>query len=183
MSPHTVIVCGDTEEELKAPAWAKDYLPPENEALYLFWPRGLGKRGQWTHKSPPNTVERSLALLGQTVDTGRVRDIINVAQVCKDDTIGTPFGRLVGRGQAGILAAYAALYVPSVKEVVIIDPPASHRDGPTFLNVLRVLDIPEALGMLAPHVKLTLINGKDKAFDRTAQLYKIAGAEDKFERK
>ena len=91
--------------------------------------------------------------------------------------------RLIGRGQAGVIAAYAALFEPSVKEVVIIDPPASHRDGPIFLNVLRVLDIPEALGMLAPDVKLTLVNGKDKAFDRTAQLYKIAGAEDKFQRK
>ena len=55
-----------------------------------------------------------------------------------------------------------------VDEVVILDPPTSHRDGPHFLNVMRVLDIPEALGLLAPDVKLTLIgkNAKDKAFDR-----------------
>jgi len=90
--------------------------------------------------------------------------------------------RVIGRGQAGILAAYAALFEPSIKEVVIIDPPTSHKDGPIFLNVLRVLDIPEALGMLAPEVKLTIINGKDKAFDRTEQLYKLAGAEDKLKR-
>jgi hypothetical protein len=90
---------------------------------------------------------------------------------------------LVGKGQAGILAAYAALFEPSIKEVVLIDPPASHKDGPIFLNVLRVLDIPEALGMLAPDVKLTIINGKDKAFDRTELLYKLAGAEANFSRK
>jgi len=57
------------------------------------------------------------------------------------------------------------------------------EDGPIFLNVLRVLDIPEALGLLAPDVKLTIVNGKDKSFDRTEQLYKLAGAEGKFERK
>jgi len=57
-----------------------------------------------------------------------------------------------GRGQAGILAAYAALFEPSIKEVVIIDPPASHNTGPHFLGVLRVCDIPEALGLLAPNV-------------------------------
>ena len=90
---------------------------------------------------------------------------------------------LTGRGQAGVIAAYAALFEPSIKEVVIFDPPTSHKDGPIFLNVLRVLDIPEALGLLAPHVKLTLVNAKDKAFDRTAQLYKLADAEDKFVRK
>ena len=66
---------------------------------------------------------------------------------------------------------------------MISDPPKSHKEGPYFLNVLRVLDIPEALGLLAPNVKLTLVGAKDKAFDRTAQLYKLAGAEDKFVRK
>ena len=58
----------------------------------------------------------------------------------------------------------------------------SHRDGPIFLNVIRFLDIPEALGLLAPR-PLTLINAKDKAFDRTAEIYKLAGAADKFQRK
>ena len=82
---------------------------------------------------------------------------------------------MIGRGQAGILAAYAALFEPSIKEVVIIDPPTSHREGPIFLNVLRVLDIPEALGLLAPHVKLTLVNAKDKAFDKHGAALQAGG--------
>ena len=90
---------------------------------------------------------------------------------------------MIGFGQAGILAAYAALFEPSIKEVVIIDPPRSHKEGPYFLNVLRVLDIPEALGLLAPDVKLTLINARDPAFDRTAAIYRLAGAGEKFVRK
>ena len=80
------------------------------------------------------------------------------------------------------LSAYAALFEPSIKEIVLIDPPTSHKDGPIFLNVLRVCDIPDALGMLAPR-KLTIIGGKDKAFDKTAEIYKRAGAADKFIRK
>ena len=84
-------------------------------------------------------------------------------------------------GQAGILAAYAALFEPSIKEVIVIDPPKSHKEGPHFLNVLRVLDIPEALGLLAP-TPLTIIGGLDPAFDRTAEIYKLAGAGDKLKR-
>ena len=91
--------------------------------------------------------------------------------------------KIIGKHQAGILAAYAALFEPSIKEVVIVDPPKSHKEGPYFLGVLRVLDIPEALGLLAPNVKLTLINARDPAFDRTEQIYKLAGAADKFNRK
>jgi len=75
------------------------------------------------------------------------------------------------------------LFEPSIKEAVIIDPPKSHKEGPYFLGVLRVLDIPEALGLLAPNVKLTLINARDPAFDRTEQIYKLAGAADKLVRK
>ncbi len=67
---------------------------------------------------------------------------------------------------------------------MIVDPPTSHRDGPHFLGITRVLDIPEALGLLAPNIKLTLVgkSAKDKAFDRTAAIYEAAGAKDKFTR-
>ncbi|HZY84046.1 MAG TPA: prolyl oligopeptidase family serine peptidase [Gemmataceae bacterium] len=145
---------------------------------YLFV-RGVA--GEWTKKSPPNYVERAHALLGSTVDLGRVRDIAATAKYLKEKENADL--TLIGVGQAGVLVAYAALFEPSIKEVILIDPPASHRDGPIFLNVLRVLDIPEALGLLAPDVKLTLVNAKDKAFDRTAQIYKLAGAADRLHRK
>ena len=158
-------------------------------AMKVFWKKvgddalvaGVNARGtgadRWTRKNPPNTVERSLPLLGQTADSGRVRDVAAMLA-------GQPGKvRLVGTGAAGVIAAYAALFVPGkVDELVIADPPASHRDGPHFLNVLRVLDIPEALGLLAPDVTLTLIgkSAKDRAFDKTAAIYKLAGAADKF---
>jgi cephalosporin-C deacetylase-like acetyl esterase len=135
----------------------------------------------WTKKSPPNYVERAHALLGRTVDAGRVRDIIATFKYLQEKEKTAP--QVLGEGQAGILAAYAALFEPSIKEVVIIDPPTSHMQGPYFLNVMRVLDIPEALGLLAPNVRLTLVNARDPAFDRTAEIYRLAGAADKFQRK
>ena len=147
-------------------------------------PRG-GLYSKWTSKNPPNTIERSLVLLGQTVDSGRVREVAALLVSHREEAKGKHKLRLTGLGPAGIVAAYAALFVPgAVDEVVIADPPLSHRDGPHFLNVLRVLDIPEALGLLAPEVKLTLVgkNAKDKAFDRTAAIYELAGAKDKFKR-
>jgi dienelactone hydrolase len=155
-------------------------IPIRGSYLTHLFPEG--KSWEWTRKSPPNFVERSHALLGRTVDQTRVRDIIASAKWMKtEEKINDLI--LMGYGQAGILAAYAALFEPSIKEVVIIDPPKSHKEGPYFLGVLRVLDIPEALGLLAPNVKLTLINARDPAFDRTEQIYKLAGAADKLVRK
>src|SRR5262249_27361222 len=118
---------------------------------------------------------------GRTVVSGRVWDVTPITRLTRP---GEPPVRLVGRGHASVIAAYAVLIDPGLaQELVMIDPPTSHRDGPHFLNVDRVLDLPTALGLLAPDVKLTLINAKDPAFDKTAAIYKLAGAADKFERK
>ena len=144
--------------------------------VQLLSPRGVGKNA-WTRRSPPNYVERAHALLGRTVDQGRVWDAVaavrwlQIARTCKS-------WEVAGRGRAGVLAAYAALFEPSIAGVIAVDPPASHRDGPYFLGIQRVLDVPEALGLLAP-LPLTLVNAGDKAFERTARIYKLAGAADR----
>jgi hypothetical protein len=163
-------------DDKSSPDW-RSYLKGSNYRVLA--PRGVVDGG-WTKKSPPNYVERAHALLGRTVDEGRVWDVIAVVkrlQQGRKEPI-----RVIGLGQAGVLVAYAALLEPSLQDVVLIDPPASHRQGPIFLNVLRVLDVPDALGLLAPR-PLTLVNAKDRAFDRTAEIYKLAGAADRLRRK
>jgi dienelactone hydrolase len=176
-----IVLNPDEDHQTEAASWAKRY--PDDGFVLAVYPRGGGPY-RWTRKNPPNTVERSLPLLGQTVDTGRVWDVATMSQTA----IGRKL-RVVGRGPAGVLGAYAAYFTVTraghnlIDEVIILDPPTSHRDGPHFLNVERVLDLPTALGLLAPDVKLTLINAKDPAFDKTAAIYKLAGAADKFERK
>jgi hypothetical protein len=115
------------------------------------------------------------------VDDGRVWDILAASRHVREEQKEVGF-TLVGDGQAGILAAYAALFEPAIKEVIVINPPKSHMEGPHFLGVLRVLDIPEALGLLAP-TPLTIVGGNDPAFDRTAEIYRLAGAADKLTRK
>ncbi|MCH2570409.1 MAG: hypothetical protein MK103_03465, partial [Planctomycetes bacterium] len=54
--------------------------------------------------------------------------------------------------------------------------PRFSEGGPHLLNVTRVLDIPEALGMLAPR-KLILLGG-DSAFQRTHKIYQLSGFAD-----
>ncbi len=147
------------------PAWAEGITRPQ-----LFQPPT-----GWTMKSPPNTVERSLALLGMTTDSLRVAALVRACEAA-----GEPV-QVVGKGEAGIIAAYAALFCPKIERVTVIDPPASHHEGPKFLGVLKICDIPEALGCLAPR-ELTLIGARDPAFDRTVELYRLAGAGDKLKR-
>ncbi len=149
-----------------APDWASNITRPQ-----LFQPSA-----GWTRKNPPNTIERSTALLGLTTDSLRVASLIRAwesqAEPCS----------VIAKGDAAVLAAYAALFSPKVGSLTLIEPPVSHHDGPYLLGVLKICDIPEALGALAPR-PLTLIGAKDPAFERTAELYKLAGAADNLIRK
>jgi dienelactone hydrolase len=176
-TPFDAIPNPDENEAGAIKTWDK-YLDKPSGMTFI-WLRGCGTN-RWAQKSPPNTVERSLVLLGQTADAGRVRDLAAIK--LNPHVHGST--TLVARGPAGIVAAYSTILFPgATKELVILDPPPTHRDGPHFLNIDRVLDLPTALGLLAPDVKLTLIHAKDPAFDKTAAIYKLAGAADKFERK
>jgi hypothetical protein len=177
-APGLLLVLNEDESRETLPEWAKPLA--KERRLAIVEPRGTGA-SRWTRKSPPNYVERAHALLGRTVDQGRVWDVAAVLRHLRKQSEWKTQWAVAGRGPAGVIAAYAALLEPSVEEVICVEPTASHRDGPYFLGVLRVLDVPEALGLLAPR-RLTLIGAKDKAFDRTAALFEVAGASDRLRR-
>jgi len=153
------------------------------DEVCLCAPRGVD-RTRWTRKNPPNYVERSHVLLGRTVDAGRVWDVAAVARYlygkhgCKRPVY------VLGEGPAGVLAAYAALWEPEIAGAILNKPPLSHMeaDAPALLNVLRVCDIPEVLGMLAPR-PVVVYAAPSPSLDKTAAIFQAAGAAGKFSRK
>jgi dienelactone hydrolase len=164
-----LIVLGPDESLDAKPDWLARVAG--DAAVLLVAPRGTGPT-RWLDPAP-FAIQRSLALLGRTVDSGRLEDVLVVtAQVTRGNSSAKWI--IAGSGEAGVIAAYAALFDPRLAEVVVVNPPASHRDGPIFLNVLLVLDIPEALGMLAPR-PLTIHTSQPTAFARTASIYGVAG--------
>ena len=79
----------------------------------------------------------------------------------------------------GILALYAALFDERIQEVILNDPPASHWQRPALLNVLRVTDIPEVAGALAPR-RLVSLTKLPETFDYTQHLYQLQRASRQF---
>jgi dienelactone hydrolase len=152
------------------------------EAVYICEPRGVGGT-RWTRKNPPNYVERSLYLLGRTADSGRIWDIVAAAKYARAQL---PQGcELVAaaEGRSAVLAVYAALLAPEISSLVLVNPPVTHMDNsaPVLLNVLRVCDVPEAVGMLAPR-PVQLLEPGPELLDRASAIYRIAGAPEKLTR-
>ena len=162
-----IVILNEGEKDDETPDWVKPIVG--NKPVLLLSTRGVGPT-TWTRKNPPNTIERSLALLGRTKDSCRVFDILAVMRKLKAEKGPRSF-RITGRGAAAILAAYAAVFESSLTQVVAVNPPSSHRPtegfvggNPAILNVLRVLDIPDLFGLLAPR-KLTILGGDEEVFN------------------
>ena len=148
----------------------------EGDHVYLCTPRGLGPT-RWTRKNPPNYVERCHVLLGRTVDTGRVWDVAAMVRHLRAKYDGEAAVCVAGQAAAGVLGAYAALWEPDVAEVVLNRPPLDHMlvEAPQFLNVLRVCNVPDALGMLAPR-PLKVLGPGGGPLKKVARIYASAGA-------
>jgi hypothetical protein len=103
-------------------------------------------------------VRRRFALLGRTFDDGQVWDarraIAALRMISKDTKI-----ILHADGQMAAIALYAGLFEPSVERFELYDLPTSHRDGPAFLNVMRVLDMPQAVALAFP--RSVVLHGAD----------------------
>jgi dienelactone hydrolase len=152
----------------------KNISTDQKAAVFTLEPRGIGAT-RWTTKNPPNYVERAHYLLGRTVDSGRVWDIIATARYLKAHYPGKKI-LVEGEGAAGILAVYSALLEEDIAGVLLGKFPLSlmQEGAPTLLNALRVADIPETLGMLAP--KILSIAPPDQTPEKTTQIYAAAGA-------
>ena len=129
------------------------------QPLALAWvaPRGLGLTA-WSGESNKIThIRRRFMLVGQTVDSLRVWDIRRAVSALKT-LPGWQESRLTVRAQGALAcdALYAAVLEPGVGELELWQLPASHQVGPDYLNVLRVLDVPQAVGLAAERTRILL---------------------------
>lgn len=121
-------------------------------------PRGIGPTG-WTDlpANKQTQLRRRLVLLGETLESGQVWDTVQAAAALR--SIGgfekIPLW-LKAQKTAAANALYASLFIPDVKQLDLHALPASHRDGPTYLNVLRHLDLPQAVALAAERSTLAL---------------------------
>jgi hypothetical protein len=173
------------------PAWKESRFAQHKKAMEAYgWayaviaPRGVGPT-RWSEKSrfdgrpAAQQIKRRFYLLGQTLEGMQVWDVARgVASLAGVRGLEKVPITLQGRGVMGGIALYAAIFSPSVKALELWHPPASHKIGPTFLNVLTVLDMPQAVALACDRCRVTL-HVKDekegKAWDWAAKLQKAMG--------
>jgi hypothetical protein len=108
----------------------------------------------------------------------RLKDVMAAALALRELEGADPERTMVvGKGVSGALGLYAAILDPRIHQVMLMDPPVSHRQGPIFLNVMRYTDLPEAAALLAPR-RLNFYGHIPPEFEYTRKIYAAAGKED-----
>ena len=94
-------------------------------------------------------------LLGQTLDGMRVWDVRRSIQALRQVELvnDVPVALKGQRLTAGIVL-YASLFEPDIAGLDLWHLPSSHRDGPVFLNVLRYMDLSQAVAMAAERTQV-----------------------------
>jgi hypothetical protein len=135
----------------------RDRLKDEPVAVVWLAPRGVGA-ADWDGTTRQSVhVRRRFMLLGQTLDGMRVWDIRRALEVLhehrsfRDRAI-----RLRGEGDMAVNTLMAAAFESNWAELELGGVPTTFRDGPDYLNVLQVLEVPQAVAMAAEHGRVRL---------------------------
>ena len=146
--------------------------------LLVVYPRGVGEAG-WDKTFWKDTLRNAMHI-GQTVDSMRLFDVLLALEALRGES-GLDRERIMilGKGISGVLGLYAAILDPGVQQVMLMDPPVSHVQGPIFLNVLRYTDLPEAAALLAPR-RLNFYARVPAAYEYARSIYGLYGKPDHF---
>jgi len=130
----------------------------QSRAVFAYFaPRGIGPTRWTTDPREQTHIRRRFMLLGQTLDAMRLYDTCRaIAALREIDTVRDLPLTITATDTAAGLALYAALFEPAVDRLQLYNLPASHRTAPIFLNVLRYLDIPQTLALVAENTRVEL---------------------------
>src|SRR5438093_19349 len=122
--------------------------------VVFFAPRGIGPN-RWQQPDRKQVqIQRRFMLLGQTLDGMRVWDIRRAIQAVQKSN-DLPLW-IEADGNMAVNGLYASLFEPNITRMALSDVPSSHLNTVDYLNVMRVLDIPQTVALAAERAPLQL---------------------------
>jgi dienelactone hydrolase len=150
--------------------------PTSFDVRAFLYPRGVGPSTWSGDEKKQIQIRRRFMLLGQTLEGMQVWDVRRAIQAVRAAPGLKDLPVVVeARGELAGVALYASLFEPPVAELRLHDLPKSHMQGPHFLNVLRVLDMPQALAMAAERGKVTVYQSGTEGWEFATETAKRLG--------
>ncbi len=139
--------------------------------------RGIGPTAWEDNKRKRTQIRRRFVLIGESLDGMRAWDVrkalhaVREIPECKNRKI-----KLRARGVAAGITLFASLFETGVSELTLQDLSGSQATGAIFLNVLRVLDTPQAIAMAAQQCPVRLIEAAENVEAYATQIRNLPGS-------
>jgi hypothetical protein len=149
-------LAGISTNDLTPPEKLSLTMPRPHEAAACFAPRGVGLTAWSGGDARLTKIRRRFMLLGQTLDGMRVWDIRRAVQALRAlPGMDKAKINVQAGGSMAVNALYAALFEPDVRQLELTDLPKSQqREGPDYLGVLKITDIPQVKEVVAKQAEL-----------------------------
>ncbi len=145
-------------------------------ALAFLPSRGIGPTAWSGDDKAQMHIKRRFMLLGQTLEGMRVWDIRRAIETLRRTEFGAPRDvQLAGERYQAVNALYASLFADGVGAIELIAPPVSHQTGPDYLNVLRFLDVPQAVALAAEKRPVKFLRSNPEDWTWAAQTARRLG--------
>jgi cephalosporin-C deacetylase-like acetyl esterase len=100
-------------------------------------------------------MKRQAMVAGTTLESMQVYEILRSLEFLRSQPEIDPARMtVVGQGETGINGLYAALLNENIERVMLASPPASHRQGPHYLGILKYTDIPVVIALIGGKLRL-----------------------------
>ncbi len=171
-------IAGEKDEKFLENIRSVNQLVPS--LLAFVAPRGIGATAWKQDERTQTQVQRRFMLLGQTWHGMQVWDVRRALQALRKvkGEMNTPVAVASERGMAGI-ALYATLFEPNIRDMELRELKPTHREGPIFLNVLRFLDMPEAIAIAAEKSEIAIFQSDKTGWEYPEAVAKALGWEQK----
>jgi cephalosporin-C deacetylase-like acetyl esterase len=104
---------------------------------------------------PYHHMKRQAMVAGTSLESMQVYEVLRSLELLRElPEVDGARVTIAGKGESGVNGLYAALLDGRVERVVLGSPPASHRQGPVYLGILRYTDIPEVIALMGAKVRL-----------------------------
>ena len=104
---------------------------------------------------PLHHMKRQAMVAGTTLESMQLYEVLRSLKFLRSRPEVDPAKvTIIGKGEIGINGLYASLMDGGVDRVVVQSPPASHRQGPCYLGILKFTDIPEVIALMRDKVRL-----------------------------
>jgi hypothetical protein len=153
------------EEALKQPELEKA-VKDGNAELVIYCPPGVAEWKLNADEKERNQLARRALLIGDTLAGMQVLDLVRVISTLQEESRRDAEIVISASGDLAGVAVYASIFGGRPVKLELTALPSSHMKGPFLINILRGMDMPEAVALAAETNRVLLkgVNAEEFAY-------------------